>query len=80
MLRAWLILVLWLAPISVEAKVGEFIGDDFLNQCTTANSDWTPRDTQLCVVPHTCRQTTSRLSKLAAMRVILIDAQSDKKA
>jgi hypothetical protein len=46
MLRAWLILVLWLAPISVEAKVGEFIGDDFLNQCTTANSDWTPRDTR----------------------------------
>ena len=42
MLRAWLILVLWLAPISVEAKVGEFTGDDFLNQCTTANSDWTP--------------------------------------
>ena len=39
MLRALFILALWLMPISVNAKIGEFTGDDYLNQCT----NWMPR-------------------------------------
>jgi hypothetical protein len=31
--------VLALAPISVNAKIGEFTGDDYFRECTTTNAD-----------------------------------------
>ena len=36
--------MLWLAPISVDAKVGEFTGDNYLNECTTNDPNWKPRN------------------------------------
>ena len=34
---------LWLAPMSVGAKVGEFTGDDYFRQCTSTNPNGTPQ-------------------------------------
>src|SRR5262245_42097825 len=35
---------LWLVPVSVGAKVGEFTGDDYLRYCTSTNPNWTPQN------------------------------------
>jgi Rap1a immunity proteins len=36
--------VLALAPISVNAKIGEFTGDDYFRECTTTNADQRPKN------------------------------------
>jgi hypothetical protein len=41
---ALLAVALWLAPISVGAKVGEFTGDDYLRHCATTDPSWTPKN------------------------------------
>lgn len=37
-------LALWLMPISVDAKVGQLTGDDYLRQCTTTDPNWKPQN------------------------------------
>jgi Rap1a immunity proteins len=36
--------VLALAPISVNAKIGEFTGNDYFRECTTTNADQRPKN------------------------------------
>jgi hypothetical protein len=43
---ALLVALCLLAPISVDAKVGKFTGDDFLRHCTTAKPDQPPKNTE----------------------------------
>jgi Rap1a immunity proteins len=42
-LAATAAVALWLTPISFGAKVGEFTGEDYLRQCTSANPSWKPQ-------------------------------------
>jgi Rap1a immunity proteins len=37
-------LVLWFAPTKLDAKVGEFTGEDYLQQCTSTDPSRKPRD------------------------------------
>ena len=37
-------LALWFAQTSLDAKVGEFTGEDYLQQCTSTDPNWQPRN------------------------------------
>jgi hypothetical protein len=38
------ILVLWFAPTKLDAKVGEFTGEDYLQQCTSTDPNSKPKN------------------------------------
>ena len=37
-------LALWFAQTSLDAKVGEFTGEDYLQQCTSTDPNWKPKN------------------------------------
>src|ERR1035441_1957374 len=39
-------LAVWLAPISVGAKVADLTGEEYLRRCTSSNPDWAPKNTE----------------------------------
>ena len=36
--------VLWFAPTKLDAKVGELTGEDYLQQCTSTDPNWKPKN------------------------------------
>jgi hypothetical protein len=39
----FVMIALTLTPISVDAKIGEFTGDDYFRECTTTNPEQRPK-------------------------------------
>lgn len=63
---------LWLTPISVDAKVGQFTGDDYVRGCTTSDPDWKPQNTTEEEMTVYC----AGYVEAAVTLIVLMDGQS----